>query len=155
MQGLRLSKSKKATVTLAVTNLTSMDLLNSIELLMQTPYMLEAGIIGTLVRILITAAVLLACAYLFPGVTIEGFGSALVLAVIVGILVWILSIFNFGWLNNITFGLWSLVITAVALILADKLMDSVKLDSFLWALAVAGTLALVNGLLGPTVFSAL
>ncbi len=125
------------------------DLLLSNDLLLQATVVAEAGILGYIVTVLVTAVVLLGCAYIFPGVHIAGFGSALVLAIIVGLLTALLSILNFDWLNGITLGIWSLVVAAVAIVIADKVMSSVRLDSFLWALAVAGVLALVNGFLFP------
>ena len=126
------------------------DQLLSADLLLQATVIAEAGLLSYIVTVLVTAAVLIGCAYVLPGVHIDSFVSALILAVIVGLLTGRLSIFNFDWLNGLTLGIWSLIIAAVALVIGDKIMDSVRLDGFVWALAVAAILALVNGFLAPT-----
>ena len=126
------------------------DQLLSADLLLQATVVAEAGLLSYIVTVVVTAAVLIGCAYVLPGVHIDSFVSALILAVIVGLLTGLLSIFNFDWLNGLTLGIWSLIIAAVALVIGDKIMDSVRLDSFVWALAVAAILALVNGFLAPT-----
>ncbi len=109
----------------------------------------QAGLIGYILTVVVTAVVLIACAYIFPGVHIDSFGSALILAIIVGIIVAVA-----GWIipsgTGLISAIVSLLVGAAALVLGDKLMDGVKLDSFVWALAVAAVLAVVNGLLFST-----
>lgn len=121
------------------------DTILSADLLLQATVVAEAGLIGAIVAALITAAVLIGCAYLMPGVHISSFVSALILALIVAVILAVVGIVlptetGGGLISSIV----ALVVTAGALVLADKLMDSVKLDSFVWALAVAGVLAVVS-----------
>ena len=111
----------------------------------------EAGLIGAIVSALITAAVLIGCAYVFPGVHIDSFVSALILAVVVSLILLVAGLIlptSTG--GGLISSLIALVVTAGALILGDKLMDSVRLDGFVWAFAVAGVLALVSYFL-PTI----
>ena len=106
-----------------------------------------AGIGGGLTGIVINTLVLIVCNKYINGVSIATPVSAAIMAVVVGLLTWVFGIFNFGFLNFITLGIWSLVITAAAIMVADKLMDSVKFEGFTTALMVAFILAAVNWLL--------
>lgn len=126
-----------------------LDQLLSSNLFLEATIVAEAGILGYILTAVVTAAILIACAYLFPGVHIDSFVSALILAVIVGAIVAVAGII-LPTASGLITGIISLVVGAGALMLGDSLMDSVKLDGFVWALAVAGVLALVNGLLFST-----
>ena len=108
------------------------DQLLSTDLFLNATTVLEAGVFGYVWSALISSVVLIACAYLLPGVHIDNFVSALILAVIVGAIVSVVGmvLHSFGWVG-------SLVITTGALIAGDKLMDSVKLDEWWWAAVVA------------------
>lgn len=108
------------------------DQLLSTDLFLNASLVLEAGVFGYLWSALISSVVLIACAYLLPGVHIDSFVSALILAVIVGAIVSVVGMLlpGFGWVGG-------LVVTALALIIGDNLMDSVKLDAWWWALIVA------------------
>ena len=107
-----------------------------------------AGIGGGLTGIVINTLVLIGCNKYINGVDIATPVSAAIMAVIIGILTWVFGIFNFGFLNFMTFGIWSLVITAAAIMVADKLMNTVKFKGFTTAMMVAFVLAAVNWLLG-------
>ena len=126
-----------------------LDQLLSGSLLLDAAVVAQAGILGYIITAVVTAAVLIGCAYVFPGVHIDSFVSALILAVIVGAIVAVAGIVLPTATGLIT-AIISLVVGAGALMLGDSLMDSVKLDGFIWALAVAAVLAVVNGLLFST-----
>lgn len=103
-----------------------------------------------ILHLLLDAAVIFGLAYLMPQVTVKSFGTALLIAVLLGLL-------NFfvGWiirfpLNLVTFfllsGIVRIIVTAILLKLIDKFMDSFTIVGF-WpalliaiAVAVAGTL---------------
>ena len=115
------------------------------DLLLQAVVVAEASLIGAIVAALITAAVLVGCAYLMPGVHVDSFVSALILAVVVAVILAVAGILlptetGGGFISSLI----ALVVTAGALILGDKLMASVRLDSFGWAFAVAVVLAVVS-----------
>ncbi|MFK8057473.1 MAG: phage holin family protein [Saprospiraceae bacterium] len=107
-----------------------------------------SGISGGLTGIVINTLVLLGCNKYLDGVSISTPVSAVIMAVIVGLLTWVFGIVNFGFLNFLTLGIWSLVVTAAAIMVADKIMDSVKFDGFKTAMLVAFAMAAVNFLLG-------
>lgn len=103
-----------------------------------------------ILHLLLDAAVIFGLAYLMPQVDVKNFGTALLIAVLLGLL-------NFfvGWiirfpLNLITFflltGIIRIVVTAILLKLIDNFLDSFTIVGF-WpalviaiAVAVAGTL---------------
>ena len=112
-------------------------------LLLDAQVVLHAGIIGYVISALIAGVVLYLCAMFLPGVHISGFGSAILLAVIVGALT--------GLLGNIIpniFGLGGFIATVLALLAGDALMDSVKLDAWWWAAIVAVIVGITSGLPG-------
>jgi putative membrane protein len=103
-----------------------------------------------ILHLLLDAAVIFGLAYFMPQIHVKSFGTALVIAVLLGLL-------NFfvGWiirfpLNLVTFfllsGIVRVIVTALLLKLIDKFMDSFTIEGF-WpalliaiAVAVAGTL---------------
>lgn len=103
-----------------------------------------------ILHLLLDAAVIFGLAYLMPQVTVKSFGTALLIAVLLGLLN-----FFIGWiirfpLNLVTFfllsGIVRIIVTAILLKLIDKFMDSFTIVGF-WpalliaiAVAVAGTL---------------
>ncbi|CAN5227152.1 hypothetical protein BH09BAC4_BH09BAC4_23850 [soil metagenome] len=103
-----------------------------------------------ILHLLLDAAVIFGLAYLMPQVDVKNFGTAVLIALLLGLL-------NFfvGWLirfplNLVTFflltGIVRIIVTAILLKLIDKVMDSFTIVGF-WpalvialAVAVAGTL---------------
>lgn len=117
------------------------DQLFSADLLLNAAVVAQAGVLGYLWSALIAGVVLIACAYVLPGVHIDSFISALILGVIVGAIVGIVGSIlpGLGWIGG-------LAITTIALIVGDNLMDSVKLDAWWWALIVAVIVSIFSGL---------
>ncbi|ADB39476.1 phage holin family protein [Spirosoma linguale] len=103
-----------------------------------------------ILHLLLDAAVIFGLAYLMPQVDVKNFGTAILIAVLLGLLNFFL-----GWiirfpLNLVTFflltGIVRIVVTALILKLIDSFMDSFTIVGF-WpalvialAVAVAGTL---------------
>ena len=89
-------------------------------------------------------------AYLVPGVTVDGYGSAIIAAVLIAIanatIGLLLRIFTFP-LNVLTLGLISFIITVLMIRLVDSWMDGFNTSGF-WAAAIlAIAIALVKMLL--------
>ncbi len=101
-------------------------------------------------KILISAVAILVSAYLLPGVIVESFFSALILAFVLSFLNFILKpiliIFTIP-LTIMTLGLFLLVINAVLILLADSLVPGFYVDGFWWALIFSLLLSLTNSLL--------
>jgi putative membrane protein len=85
------------------------------------------------IRVLITALAVLVAAKIVPGLRVRSFGSALIFAIVLGILAKILYAFlvviSLPFIV-FSFGLFLLVINAFLFWLADKLVGGVKVDGF-------------------------
>lgn len=86
-------------------------------------------------------------AALLPGVRLRGFGSAmlvaLILAVINALIRPILIILTLP-LTILTLGLFLLVINALMVLLAEALVDGFRTEGFWWAMLFSVVLAVVN-----------
>lgn len=105
---------------------------------------------GMIIRLLITAVVAFGLTYVLNGVHIDSFTTAIVFAIILGILNLIvkpvLSILGLP-LTILTLGLFSLVINAAVVYLAVYFIDGMKIDGFGWALIFSIALSLITSLL--------
>lgn len=101
-----------------------------------------------LVRLLVNAVAIFALAYVLPGVSVSGFGIALIAAFVLALLNAfvkpLLIIFTIP-ITIFTLGLFLLVINALIIMLADYFIDSFEVLNFWWALLFGLLLSLVNG----------
>lgn len=104
-----------------------------------------------ILHLLLDAAVIFGLAYIMPQVDVKNFGTALLIAVILGLLN-----FFIGWiirfpLNLFTFflltGLIRILVTAILLKIIDKFMDSFTIHGFWPALVIAIAVALAGTLI--------
>jgi putative membrane protein len=109
-----------------------------------------------IVHWLLSALSLLIVAYLVPGVEIRGFGTALVAAVVIGLvnatLGFVLKILTLP-LTIVSFGLFLIVINALMLGFAAMLVPGFSVDGFGAALLGAIVLSLVSFVLRFLIFS--
>ena len=102
-----------------------------------------------LMRIIINSIVAFALAYILSGVSIDSFWTAIILAVVLGILNAIvkplLVIITIP-ITIVTFGLFLFVINALIILLADKLLDGFETKNFWWALLFGLLLSVVSSL---------
>jgi putative membrane protein len=105
-----------------------------------------------IIGLLVNAGILLALASLLPGIRIKSFGTALLVAFVIGILNATIGLLLRFPLNVLTLGLLSffvhLIVTAVMIKIADKLFKDFELKGFTPALIIA----LVSAIAG-TIFS--
>ncbi|MBZ5593085.1 MAG: phage holin family protein [Acidobacteriia bacterium] len=103
-----------------------------------------------LVNWLLSALSLVIVAAIVPGIEIEGFGTAMIAAAVIGLvnvtLGLVLKIVTFP-LTIVTFGLFLIVINALMLKVAAAMMPGFRVRGFLPALVGAVLLSLVNTLL--------
>lgn len=100
---------------------------------------------------LVSALAIIVTAYILPGVRIESFLTALVTAVVLGIINSILKpilLLLTLPINVLTLGLLTFVINALLVLLAARIVPGFHVDGFWWALAFSVVLSLVNTLLG-------
>lgn len=91
-----------------------------------------------ILEILLMGLAMLIGAYLIPGVTVDGYGSAIIAAVLIAIanatIGLVLRIFTFP-LNVLTLGLISFIITVLMILLVDNWMTGFNTTGF-WAAAI-------------------
>lgn len=104
-----------------------------------------------ILSILLNAAILLGMTYILPTVTIKNFTTAILVALVIGLLN-----ATIGWLlrfplNLVTFGLLSfivhMVVTAVMIKVADKLFSDFYIKGFTPALIIALVMAITGSVI--------
>ncbi len=105
---------------------------------------------NSIVRFLLSGLAVLLTAYLLPGVNVEHYGYALLVAVVLSlanILIKPILVFLTIPITIVTLGLFLLVINAVIILLVDYLIPTgFEVDGFWWALAFSLILSLFNSL---------
>lgn len=100
-----------------------------------------------IIEILLMGIAVAVAAYLLPGVSVEGFWSAIIAGVLIALanatIGTILRILTFP-INFLTLGLMSFIITVLMVLLVDNLMDSFNTNGFLSALLFALLLSVLN-----------
>ena len=103
-----------------------------------------------IIRFLLTGVAVLVASYILPGVHVEHYGYALLVALVLSIVNLfvkpILIIFTIP-LTIFTLGLFLLVINALMIMLTDSLTPGFSVDNFWWALAFSLILSIMNSLL--------
>lgn len=102
-----------------------------------------------LLRLLVTAALVLLLPKILTGVKVDSFGTAIIVAVVLGLLnVFIKPILVLLTLpvTFVTLGLFLLVINAVIILLCTKIVDGFVVDSFLTALIFSVILSILQSL---------
>lgn len=103
-----------------------------------------------LISWVVSALAILVAAYILPGVQVQSLVTALVLAVVLGVinafLKPLLVILTLP-LNILTLGLFILVINAVLIMLAGAIVPGFTVVNFWWALLFGLVLSLINSFL--------
>lgn len=102
-----------------------------------------------IIRFLLNGLAVLLAAYLLPGVDLDGYGTALIVALVLSIANLIVKpvlIFLTIPITILTLGLFLLVINAGIILFADYLVDGFYVDGFWWALLFSLILSLFNSL---------
>ena len=103
--------------------------------------------LGFILKFILTAALVYGLSMVLPGVRLDGFSSAIILVVVLGVLNAvvkpILKILGFP-ITVLTLGLFLLVINVIIVKLADVLMTSFDVNGILNALLFSLALSVVN-----------
>ncbi|HZX74259.1 MAG TPA: phage holin family protein [Cyclobacteriaceae bacterium] len=109
---------------------------------------------NSILRFLLTGLGVVFTAYLLPGVSVDDYWSALIVAVVLAlanVLVKpILIIFTIP-LTIFTLGLFLLVINAIIILLVDYFVPGFTVDGFWWALAFSLILSVFNSMFSDLV----
>ena len=103
-----------------------------------------------LVRILISALVAFALAYVLRGIHVDSFWTALVFALVLAVLNIlvkpILIILTLP-LTLLTLGLFLFVVNTIVVLLASKLIDGFRIDNFWWGLLFSLLLSIISSII--------
>ena len=102
------------------------------------------------VNLIVSTLAVLISAYILPGVKVDGFLTAIVVAVVLGaanvFIRPILILFTLP-LTILTLGLFTFVINALLVLLVSSLVPGFKVSGFLWALIFSLVLSIVGSFL--------
>ncbi len=100
-----------------------------------------------IIEILLGGLAVAIAAYLIPGVTVNGYLTALIAGLLIGFvnatIGTILRILTFP-INILTLGLMSFIITVLMVLFVDRLLDGFQTEGFLSAMIFAAVLALLK-----------
>ena len=103
-----------------------------------------------LIKLLVTAVVAYFLSYILTGIRFDGFTSAVIFALVLGVLnlivTPILKILGLP-LTILTLGLFSLVINALVVLMAEYFVKGMTVDSFWWAFIFSIALSLITSVL--------
>ncbi|MFT3919713.1 phage holin family protein [Cloacibacterium sp.] len=104
----------------------------------------------TIIKLLITALVAYFLPRILSGVHVADFTSAIIFAIVLGLLNLIvkpiLQLFSLP-ITIITLGLFSLVINALITLLAARFTDGIHVDGFWWAFIFSIALSIITSIL--------
>ena len=104
---------------------------------------------NVILKFLLSGLAVLLTAYLLPGVNVEHYGYALLVAFVISIaniLVRPILIVLTIPITIFTLGLFLLVINALIILLVDYLVDGFAVDGFWWALAFSVIMSIFNSM---------
>ncbi len=103
-----------------------------------------------LISILLSSVAVFVTAYILPGVHVSNFGTAVVVAVVLGFinafirpLIFLLTLP----INILTLGLFTLVIIAFLVLAVSAIVPGFHVDGFWWAMAFGLVLAVISAFL--------
>ncbi len=103
-----------------------------------------------IIRLLLNGLAIVLTAYLLPGVDVDGYGTAIVVALVLSIanviVKPILILFTIP-ITVLTLGLFLLVINAVIILLVDYLVDGFTVNNFWWALLFSVIMSVFNSMI--------
>lgn len=106
------------------------------------------------IRLLVTAVVAFSLTKFLSGVQFLDFQTAVVFAIVLGLLnTFVKPIFKIIGLpiTILSLGLFSLVINAVVMLLADDFVEGMSIDGFLWALVFSIALSTISSIINKII----
>ncbi|MFA5776611.1 MAG: phage holin family protein [Patescibacteria group bacterium] len=107
-----------------------------------------------IIRLIINALAVYLTSNLLAGISIDGFVTAIVVAVVLGIVNTlvkpILLLLTFP-INFLTLGLFTWVINALMVVLVDYIVPGFSVSSFLWALLFSLVLSVISSILNKMI----
>ena len=102
----------------------------------------------TIISILIASAAFFIGAKLLPGVEVKSFLQAIVVAVVVAVLsITLGSVLKIVSLGILSLGIFSWLLSAILIQVADWFLPKFKVKNFWWALGLAAVVSITTGIL--------
>ena len=104
----------------------------------------------TFLKILLTAVAVIVLATILPGIIVDGYVSAIIVAIVIALLNMVVRpvlIFFTLPATLVTFGLFIFVINAIIILIADKLVDGFGVSGFFAALLFSILLSIFRSVL--------
>ncbi|MDE2025937.1 MAG: phage holin family protein [Patescibacteria group bacterium] len=105
---------------------------------------------NALIGLLLNAVAVVITAYLLPGVQVQSFLTAIVVAVVLGIVNAVLKPILFILtlpVNILTLGLFTFILNGLIILLVSAVVPGFKVNGLLWAVLFSIILSLINGFL--------
>jgi len=103
-----------------------------------------------LIHLLVSGLAVFAAGYILPGVHVSGFGTALIVAIVLGVVNAfvkpVLTVLTFP-LTVITLGLFLIILNGFMVLLTSALVPGFRVDGILWAIIFGFVVSLVSSLL--------
>ena len=103
-----------------------------------------------LINLVLSAVAVFIASYILPGVHVASFTSALIAAVVLGVINAvikpILLILTLP-INILTLGLFTFVLNAVLIMVTAAIVPGFSVDGFIWALILSVVLTIINSVL--------
>src|SRR5690606_11585906 len=103
-----------------------------------------------ILKLLLTALAVVVLSKILPGVAVEGYGSAIIVAIVIALLRLlvkpILVLLTLP-ITIVTFGLFLLIVNAFIILMADYFIDSFAVATIWWALLFSLLLSVFQSLL--------
>jgi len=103
-----------------------------------------------ILRLLLTALAVVILAKVLPGVGVDSYGTAIIVAIVLGLLNFlvkpILVLLTLP-VTIITLGLFLLIVNALIILLADNLVSGFSVDSIWWAVLFSLLLSVLQSIL--------
>lgn len=109
---------------------------------------------GLILQIIISSIAVYFTAWLLPGISVKSFGSAVLVAIVLGILNVVLKpvlqFLSFP-ITILTLGLFLLVINTVIILIASAIIQNFHVENFWWALLFSIIMSIVVSILESVV----
>jgi len=103
-----------------------------------------------ILKLLLTAVAVVILAYILPGVEVDGYGHAILVALVIGLLkifVRPLLIILTLPVTIVTLGLFLLIINAIIILMADYFLSGFSVSTIWWALLFSLLLSILQSIL--------
>lgn len=107
-----------------------------------------------IISLLLGTIAVFVTAYILPGVKVDGWTTALILAIVMGLInafIRPLLLLLTLPINILTLGLFTFVVIALCVLLASAIVPGFHVDGFWWAMAFGVVLAVVNSFINPSI----